>query len=152
VLETRDPVTGERKRKWHTYAGPDGTLPPKKAAEAECRRLVTALEGGTSIDATKETVAAFFERWIEHMQGQVSPRSHERYAEIARKNLAPRLGGLQLTKLKPEHISAAYAKALTTGHRKTGRRAPLPTCIAFCGRRYSKPCCGRQSRAIPPIS
>jgi Phage integrase, N-terminal SAM-like domain len=106
VLEVRDPVTGERKRKWHTFGNPDGSLPGKKAAEAECRRLVSALEGGTSIDATKETVAAFFERWIEHMRGQVSPRSHERYAEIARLNLAPLLGGLQLAKLKPEHISA----------------------------------------------
>lgn len=34
VLEVRDPVTGQRKRKWHTFTGPDGTLPPKKAAEA----------------------------------------------------------------------------------------------------------------------
>jgi hypothetical protein len=38
------------------------------------------------------------------MQGQVSPRTHERYSEIARKNLAPVLGGLHLAKLKPEHI------------------------------------------------
>jgi integrase len=121
VIEIRDPVTGARKRKWHTFTGDDGSLPTKKAAEAECRRLVTALEAGTSIDATKETVAAFLERWIEHMQGQVAPRSLERYAEIAHKNLAPLLGGLQLAKLKPEHISAAYAKALTNGHRKTGR-------------------------------
>src|SRR5262249_9796407 len=29
---------------------------------------------------SRMTVAAFLERWIEHMQGQVSPRSHERYA------------------------------------------------------------------------
>jgi integrase len=114
-------VTGERKRKWHTFGGQNGALPPKKAAEAECRRLITAHEGGASIDATKETIAAFFERWIEHMQGQVAPRSHERYAEIARKNLVPLLGGIQLAKLKPEHISAAYAKALISGHRKTGR-------------------------------
>jgi site-specific recombinase XerC len=56
------------------------------------------------------TVAAFLERWIEHMQGQVSPRSHERYAEIARKNIAPLLGGIALTKL-------AYAKALASGRR-----------------------------------
>jgi hypothetical protein len=48
------------------------------------------------------TLAAFFERWLEHMQGQVSPRSHERYAELARKNLVPLLGGLALTKLRPE--------------------------------------------------
>jgi integrase len=63
------------------------------------------------------TVAAFLERWIEHMASQVSPRSHERYAEIARNNLAPLLGGLALTKLRPEHISQAYAKALANGRR-----------------------------------
>jgi hypothetical protein len=37
VLEVRDPVTGERKRKWHTFTGDDGSLPTKRAAEAECR-------------------------------------------------------------------------------------------------------------------
>src|SRR5262249_46573661 len=65
------------------------------------------------------------ERWIEHMQGQVSPRSHERYAEIARKNLVPLLGGLSLTKLQPAHISQAYAKALASGRRDgTGGLSP----------------------------
>jgi len=68
-------------------------------------------------DTTRVTVAAFLERWLEHMQGQVSPRSLERYAELARKNLAPLLGGLALAKLQPAHISAAYAKALTSGRR-----------------------------------
>jgi integrase len=61
------------------------------------------------------TVAAFFDRWIEHMQGQVSPRLHERYAELCRKNLAPLLGALALTKLQP--VSQAYAHALTSGRR-----------------------------------
>jgi len=62
-------------------------------------------------------VAAFLDLWLEHMQGQVSPRSHERYAEIARKNLVPLLGGLALTKLRPEQIDQAYAKALASGRR-----------------------------------
>src|SRR5262249_16557467 len=68
-------------------------------------------------DPSRMTVAAFFERWIEHMQGQVSPRSHERYAELARKNIVPLLGGLMLTKLQPAHISQAYAKARISGRR-----------------------------------
>jgi integrase len=117
VLEIRDPVTGVRKRKWHTFSGPDGNLPPKKAAEAECRRLLGVLDSGASVDISKETVTAFLERWIEHMRGQLSPRSHERYAEICRKNIMPLLGGLILSKLQPAHISAAYAKALASGRR-----------------------------------
>ena len=51
------------------------------------------------------------------MRGQVSPRSHERYSEMRRKNVTPLLGAFTLTKLRPEQISSAYAKALTSGRR-----------------------------------
>src|SRR5262245_2203811 len=111
ILDARDPQTGERKRRWHSFAG------TKRQAQVECARLVTDMKNGTSVDPSRTTVAAFLERWIEHMQGQVSPRSHERYAEIARKNLAPLLGGVALTKLQPAQISQAYAKALAGGRR-----------------------------------
>jgi integrase len=112
VFDTRDPATGKRKRRWHSFAG------SKRQAQVECARLLTEQKAGTAVDPSRMTVATFLERWIEHMQGQVSPRSHERYAEIARKNLMPLLGGLTLTKLQPAQISAAYARALTSGHRK----------------------------------
>ena len=63
------------------------------------------------------TIAAFLDRWIEHMQGQVSPRSHERYAELCRKNIAPLLGGAALSEAAAGAHHAAYAKALTSGRR-----------------------------------
>ena len=75
------------------------------------------MKNGTYVDATRETVGAFLERWIEHMQGQVSPRSLERYAELCRKNIAPQMGAIALTKLQPAQISQAYAKALANGRR-----------------------------------
>src|SRR5260221_9549886 len=111
VIDVRDPQTGNRKRRWHSFAG------TKRGAQVECARLLTELKAGTAIDPSRMTVAAFLERWLEHMQGQVSPRSHERYAELCRKNVAPLLGGLTLTKLQPAHISQAYAKALASGRR-----------------------------------
>src|SRR4029077_3981333 len=111
VIDVRDPQTGKRKRRWHSFAG------TKRQAQVECARLLTETKNGTSVDPTRMTVAAFLERWIEHMEGQVSPRSHERYAELCRKNLGPLLGGLMLTKLQPAQISQAYAKALTSGRR-----------------------------------
>jgi integrase len=111
VIDVRDPQTGKRKRRWHSFAG------TKRQAQVECARLLTETKNGTSVDPSGMTVAAFLERWIEHMEGQVSPRSHERYAELCRKNIVPLLGGLGLTKLQPAHISQAYTKALTSGRR-----------------------------------
>src|SRR5262249_40922445 len=111
VIDVRDPQTGKRKRRWHSFTG------TKREAQVEAARLISEQKNGTAVEPSRLTLAAFFERWIEHMQGQVSPRSHERYAELCRKNVAPLLGALALTKLQPAHISQAYAKALTGGRR-----------------------------------
>jgi len=120
VLDTRDPQTGKRRRKWISFSG---TL---RGARIECARLVTEMKSGAYVDATRETIAAFLDRWIEHMQGQVSPRSLERYAELCRNNIAPLLGAIPLTKLQPANISQAYAKALASGRRDgTGGLSPL---------------------------
>jgi hypothetical protein len=95
VLELRDAETGKRKRRWHSFQG------TKRQAQTECARLISELKGGLSVDPTRLTLASFLERWIEHMRGQVSPRTHERYTELCRKNLVPLLGTLALSKLQP---------------------------------------------------
>jgi integrase len=111
VIDVRDPQAGKRKQRWYSFKG------TKRQAQVECARLISEIQSGTAVDPSRMTMAAFLDRWIQHMQGQVSPRSHERYTEIARKNIAPLLGGLMLIKLRPEQISAAYAKALASGRR-----------------------------------
>jgi integrase len=111
VLDVRDPETGKRRRKWHSFKG------TKREAQIECARLVSEISGGTYIEPAKTTVGQFLDRWLEHMKSQVAPRTHERYSEIARKSIAPLLGNLLLPKLQPARISAAYAKALADGRR-----------------------------------
>jgi integrase len=44
-------------------------------------------------------------------------RTHERYEQIALKNLAPLIGAKLLAKLKPIEISEAYSSALESGRR-----------------------------------
>src|SRR5262245_10697923 len=147
VIDVRDPATGKRKRRWHSFAG------TKRQAQTECARLLIKTKNGTSVDPTRMTVAAFLERWIEHMEGQVSPRSHERYAELCRKNVAPLLGALAFTKLQPVHISQAYAKALSSGRRDGSGgllRARWCACIASCGKPFSRRCDGSSSPATRP--
>ena len=111
VLETRDPATGKRRRKWHSFAG------TKREAQIECARLISEINGGTYLEPAKTTLTQFLERWLANVKGNVSPRTHERYEEIAKKNLIPLLGATTLTKLRPMQIAAAYTKALAGGRR-----------------------------------
>jgi hypothetical protein len=135
VIDVRDTETGKRKRRWHSFAG------TKRGAQSECARLLTERKAGVAVAPSRETVAAFLERWIEHIQTQVSPRSYERYAELCRTNIAPLLGGLALTKLQPAQISQAYAKALASGRRDGtgGLSARTVThCTGSCGKPSSR--------------
>jgi hypothetical protein len=111
IIEDKDRVTGKRKRAWHSFNG------SRTEAKVEARRLLAEKDAGKRVDPSKITVAAFLDRWLDHMKGQVSPRSHERYAELAQKNLMPLLGSIRLSKLHQTHISEAYAKALSSGRR-----------------------------------
>jgi integrase len=111
ILDARDPESGKRKRKWHSFRG------TKREAQVECSKLIAAISGGTYVDPSRQTVAQFLDRWLTHMATQLSPRSHERYAEIVRKNLVPALGAARLMKLRSAQIAEAYSKALTAGRR-----------------------------------
>ena len=119
ILDVPDPKTGERKRKWHSFRG------SKRQAQVEAARLISQIQGGTYLAPDKTTFAEFAERWLTHTKAQVSPKSHERYSEIMRKNVVPLIGGQVLSKLKPAAISEAYAKALESGRRDgTGGLSP----------------------------
>jgi integrase len=120
ILDQRDPATGGRRRKWHSFKG------TKREAQVECSRLITAITGGTYQEANKVTLAAFLARWLDHIKSQISPKSLERYTGLVNQNIIPALGAVQLTKLKPVQISDAYAKALAGGRRddKAGGLSP----------------------------
>src|SRR5262245_5212155 len=120
ILDMRDPATGKRKRKWHSFKG------TKREAQIECSRLITAMTGGSYIEPNKITLAEFLTRWLDHIKSQVSPKSFERYAGIVNQNIKPALGAVILNKLKPAQISETYTQALAGGRRddKEGGLAP----------------------------
>jgi hypothetical protein len=121
VLDVRDPATGKRRRKWHSLQAKG-----KREAQIECADLISHFTHGTYLEPDKTTVAEFLDRWLEHTKANVSPRSHERYAEIARKNVAPLLGSAILAKLKPAHICAVGRLQPLGGATSIWRRAVSP--------------------------
>ncbi|ESY51588.1 MULTISPECIES: site-specific integrase [unclassified Mesorhizobium] len=125
----RDPKTGKKKRKWHSFNG------TKREADNECSRLITALTQGQYVEPTKQTLGQFFEEWLTFIRPSVAPKTHERYAEICRKGLGPLIGDVILSKLKTDRIDAAFSTALTAprmDHRKKKNEEP--------------------SKALPPLS
>jgi integrase len=111
ILDAKDPATGKRKRRWHSFSG------TRRAAQIECARLVNELQTGAAVEPNRIMISNFLDHWLDHVAAQLSPRSHERYSEIVRKNIVPLLGSVTLAKLQPIQISAAYAKALAGGRR-----------------------------------
>jgi len=121
ILEHHD-QDGKRRRKWHSFKG------DRKAAQEESRRLLTSVSDGNYAEPSKLTLAQFFDRWLAYIKPNVSPRTHERYEQIATKNIAPLLGTKLLTKLQPIEISGAYSKALQSG-RSNGQGGLSPRSV-----------------------
>ena len=86
VIDLRDPDTGKRRRKWHSFKG------TKREAQVECSKIIASISGETYVDPSRQTLAQYLNKWLGYMGFQLSPRSHERYTEIVRKNLVPALG------------------------------------------------------------
>lgn len=126
ILDVYD-ETGKRRRKWHSFSG------TKRKAEEECARLIAEMRGGTYVEPSRTTVAQYLETWLDHVKTQVTPRTHERYCELVRKNIAPLIGALHLSKLRPVQISDAYAKALASG-RRDGKGGLAPSTVVYMHR------------------
>jgi len=78
ILDLND-STGPRRRKWHSFKG------TKREAQKECARLIAAMSAGTYIVPSKATLAAYLEIWLADIRSRVSPKTHLRYSELARK-------------------------------------------------------------------
>jgi integrase len=120
VLDTRDPATGKRRVKWHSFTG------SKRGAQVECARLVAAMRGGAYVEPTKLTLSAWLTQWLATVRQEVSPKTHERYGELVRNYLIPALGSMILSKLTPVAIQAVFNDWATGGRRdgKSGGLAP----------------------------
>jgi integrase len=98
----KDPITGKRRTATTTIRG------SRKDAERELTRLLRTTDTGEHVDPSRMTVRQWLETWLDAIRAEVSPKTHESYAEIVRCYLTPALGGNRLDKLAPSQIQRAY--------------------------------------------
>lgn len=119
VLDLGKGPDGKRIRRWHSG------YRTKKDAERAQVELLARLDRGGYVDPTKVTLAAYLDRWLDHMASiGRDERTVERYGELLRLHVTPHLGGLRLQQLAPMHLSDLYAKLLREG-RRDGRPGGL---------------------------
>ncbi len=106
----RDPVTGRRRVRYQSFKG------TKRKAEAELAKLLVQADGGNLVDASKETVAEFLDRWLRDWATiNTSPKTTERYTGLIDHQIKPHIGSTRLQKLRPFDLVELYAKLLREG-------------------------------------
>src|SRR6516225_7620264 len=98
-----DPVSGKRRWATATIKG------SRKDAERELTRRLRTVDTGEHPEPSKMSVADWLALWLASTKIEVSPKTHERYAEIVRCYLVPGLGAIGLQRLAPSDIQRAYA-------------------------------------------
>jgi Phage integrase, N-terminal SAM-like domain len=96
-------ANGQRETRYHTFRG------TKAEAQAEAAKIIASAATGQYVDASKETVSQFVERWLKDWaQSNVSGKTFERFEELVRK-ITKQLGDLPIQKLRPSHLQALYS-------------------------------------------
>ncbi len=86
----------------------------RQEAEKELTRLLNAADDGMLQDPTRATIAEYVRAWLGIAHG-VSPKTLERYTELAERQIIPHLGATALQKLKPEAVTTWHSQLLAGG-------------------------------------
>src|SRR5450756_811211 len=88
----------------------------KKEARQILQTLLRELDDGTFVAPSDLTVAEYLESWLaDVVRHQVGARTRDRYEGIAACHLAPRLGAMKLSALRPDQIQRCYSDLLDAG-------------------------------------
>jgi Phage integrase, N-terminal SAM-like domain len=101
-------INGRRKQRCVTVKG------SYKDAQRELAKLLAAADAGTLADPSNLTVIEYVQQWLDNALG-LSPKTLERYRELAEKQIGMHIGAIKLQKLKPEHLEQWHAALLKGG-------------------------------------
>lgn len=108
VYTGRDAVTGAKRWSTRTVRG------TKSDAQRELRALASTVD--LSLAArTSSTVGELLERWLEHAEADLSPKTAMEVRRYLDRTLLPALGDVPVEKLRAHDIDAFYLRLRTSG-------------------------------------
>ena len=97
----------------------------RQDAERELARLLNEAHNGTLIEPSKVTVAEYIRAWLNSAHG-LSPKTAERYRQLAEQQIIPHLGAVRLQKLKPSHVQDWHSIIMREGGKDGAHYQPAP--------------------------
>lgn len=104
----RDPITGKRKQKMK------GGFKTKKAAETALAELLADVNRGQYVEDAKMTLNELISDWLRSIKPKVKQTSYARYSSIFSNYISDTIGRVQLSELKPIHITRFYTEKAET--------------------------------------
>src|SRR6516165_253427 len=109
VLDVRDPQTGKRKRKWHSFAG------TKREAQVERARLIAEIASGGYVEPSKQTFEQYFTDWLRDWAPvKAGPKACEAYGYWG-KHLIAAIGAKPIQQVRGGDLNRAYREAASRG-------------------------------------
>ncbi len=103
-----DQATGARRSRFVTMRG------TKTEAKHELIRLLAQQQNGTAVDPCGVTITEHVRAWLAGDNG-LSPKTVERYRELAERQIIPWLGATALQKLRPAQVAEWHTTLLRRG-------------------------------------
>jgi integrase len=107
-----------------------GGFGTKKEAEQALSSVLTKLDQGAYVEATKETVATFMRRWLDSIRASVRPSTYAGYENLIDAHIVPKLGAVPLQRLTPAQLNSFYADLLAGG-RRDGKGGLSPRTVFY---------------------
>jgi integrase len=132
-LDVGRDAAGKRRTEYHTVRG------SKREAQNKLAELIAAVGKGEHVKRSALTVAAHVTARIDQWEalGKISPKTAERYRELAANQIAPHLGAIAVQQLKAADIERWHATLKTSG-RKDGEGGLSTLTIRHAHRLLSK--------------
>ena len=111
-----EPTPGHYRLRWRVDGKRYSKMFRGSLAEArkELRRLLKTADDGTHVAPDSQTIAGYLNDWLNN-DTNLSPKSVERYKQLAKHQVTPHLGSVLLQKLKPIQIDAWHSVLLKGG-------------------------------------
>ena len=113
--------------------GPSELSGYEAAGQAKLIELQGEAARGGLVDHSKETLGEFLARWDRDWVAiNTSPKTRERWNQLRVHQIAPRLGGAPLQRIKPSHLAELYSTLMREGG--VGGKPLAPVTVGHCHR------------------